>query len=121
MRPSRAVPASIAVVLVVLGALGIASSAHAQAGGNDLVYRFSVESIDHRTEAKPIQYALMEHASSVSCDFIPECACFKLASNLPLDYITLKNWVAGSGHVLMGEVMVSNGTVLRPPDITPGR
>ena len=118
MQLSRTYSTLIQALLVVLACTSIAVTAHAQVGEGDLVYRFSVAGVDHRTEAKPVQYALMEHASSVSCDFIPECACFKLASNVPLDYIALKNLVAESGEVLTGEVAVSNGTVLRPPAMT---
>lgn len=93
--------------------------AHAQEAEGDLVYKFTVEGIQHRAEAKPLQYALFERATVHACDFIEECGCFKLASPVPLDYAALDALLRASDNRLSGTVEVSDGSLLTPQQPLP--
>ncbi len=98
---------------LLLSVLGTMRS-HAQVTEGDLAYKFTVDGVHDRAEAKPLQYALLERATVRSCDFIEECACFKLACSAPLDYATLDNMLQQNGRRLSGTVEVSDGTLLTP-------
>lgn len=99
--------------ILFAAALG-ATRADAQEAEGDLVYKFTVEGIHHRAEAKPLQYALFERATVHACDFIEECGCFKLASTVPLDYTTLNALLQETDNRLSGTVEVSDGSLLTP-------
>ncbi len=92
---------------------------HAQEAEGDLVYKFTVEGVQHRAEAKPLQYALFERGTVHACDFIEECGCFKLASSVPLNYAALDALLRVSGHRLSGTVEVSDGSLLTPQQPLP--
>lgn len=109
--PTRARSLARLLGPLLLSVLGTAR-AQAQAVEGDLVYKFTVEGIIHRSEAKPLQYALMELTTVHACDFIEECACFKLASSVPLDRAALDAMVEERRHRLSGTVEVSDGTLL---------
>lgn len=89
--------------------------AHAQAGEADIVHRFTVAGIHTPQEAKPLQYAVMETGVATSFLFIPECACFKLSSVVPLGYEHLRALLAEFGAELDGPVELSTGPILVPP------
>lgn len=84
-----------------------------------LVYKFVVDGISDRPSAKPLQLALMEQASVTGCVFIDECDCFKLSTDAPIRYGMLAEVLSAAGHALVGEVLVSDGTVLRPGETNP--
>jgi hypothetical protein len=88
--------------------------AQAQVAEGDLVYKFTVDGVSHRADAKPVQYALLEMAFVHSCEFIEECGCFKLASSVPLDHAALNDLLGTARHQLSGTVEVSDGTFLQP-------
>lgn len=111
----RSLPRLASSLVIFFAWSAIGSSAFGQSSGSDLIYKFSVQGIQDRAAAKVVQYALMEHAFSTSCDYIEECTCFKLGVNAAIDYVTLKNILQDNGHVLTGEILLSNGTVLHPP------
>ena len=103
----------LAVCLCMVGSVVL----KAQEGPGDMFYKFTVEGVADRDTAKPLQKALMEHPGVTICTFIPECPCFKLAAGMPMDRAVLAQWIADAGHVLVGDVLVSDGTVLgAPPD-----
>lgn len=111
--PTRAWSLARLLGPLLLSVLGTAR-AQAQAVEGDIVYKFTVEGILHRAEAKPLQYALMERATVHACDFIEEGACFKLASSVALDYPMLDALLHENRRRLSGPVEVSDGTLLTP-------
>jgi len=94
---------------------GVPTAVTAQEGPGDRVYKFTVAGVNDRDTAKLLQKALMEHAGVSACTYVLECQCFKLAVNMPMDRAMLAQWIAGGGHVLEGDVQVSDGTVLGAP------
>ena len=98
---------------LLISVLGTKQS-QAQVLEGDLAYKFTVDGIHDRAEAKPLQYALLERTTVRSCDFIEECACFKLASSVPLDLATLDAMLRENSRSLSGTVEVSDGTLLTP-------
>ncbi len=108
------------VLPVLLLAILWSGATRAQGVEGDLIYKFSVEGVHHRAEAKPLLYALTERSTVHACDFIEECACFKLASSVPLDYAALEALVRERKHRLSGAVEVSDGDLLLPQS-TPQR
>ena len=88
-------------------------------GGDQLVYRFTVEGIQGRTDAKPLQKALMDVPGVLEVTFIPECTCFKLVSDHPLDRQTVEAMLADLGRMLTGDVFVSDGGILTVPTTPP--
>src|SRR5262245_235882 len=108
---SRAIRYAGILLLGVFGSL----RAQAQEQEGDLVYKFSVAGVQHHAEAKPVQYVLLGKDHVHACDFIEECACFVMASAVPLDRVTLADLLQEAQRTLSGPVEVSDGTVLLPP------
>jgi hypothetical protein len=96
--------------------LAVFAEGRAQAQGveGDLIYKFTVDGVSHRADAKPVQYVLLERSFVHSCEFIEECGCFKLASEVPLDYAALNDLLGDTPHRITGTVEVSDGTLLQP-------
>lgn len=79
--------------------LGWAGTSHAQMQEGDLEMRFSVVDVTDQAEAKPIIHALLRTPGVHRCDFIPECVCFKLATN-SMDAATLAERLQIMGYAL---------------------
>ena len=109
----RALGLSRLLGLLLLTACAVGRT-QAQVAEGDLIYKFTVDGVSHRADAKPVQYALLEQPFVHSCEFIEECGCFKLASNVPLDHAALNDLLGDARHRLSGTVEVSDGTFLQP-------
>ncbi|MCB9169537.1 MAG: hypothetical protein H6597_06470 [Flavobacteriales bacterium] len=92
------------------------TQAFGQMPDDALVYRFTVQGVQDRVDAKPLQKVLMEDAGVYDCAFIPECTCFKLTSTQSFDRPALALLLSDLGHPLVGDVYVSDGTVLPAPN-----
>lgn len=112
---------SIRVVILLIACTAISGSVRAQSGEGDLIYKFSLQDISTVATAKPVQYAMMAEPFATSCDYIDACACFKFGSNTPIDYATLQHILLDTGHHIVGEVLVSDGTILHPTIVSEGR
>ena len=115
----RIIPSSSRGPLFAIAMLMSLSPLFGQVTGGELVYRFTVQDVQDRVAAKPVQYALMEYPFAASISFIEECACFKLAVHTAIDYAALSQALQQEGYVLTGDVLLSNGSVLHPPHAIP--
>lgn len=79
----------------------------------DMVYKFTIDGVVSREEAKPIQYAFMERAYTVECQYIPESQTFRLTTSIPIDYDEFKSVLVNGGHTVPLKVLASDGTVLK--------
>ena len=84
---------------------------------DELTYKFTIDGILTRPDAKPIQYEFFNENYTVRCDFYEEEACFKLTANAPLNYKMLHDLLFNLGFELSDEVFVSDETILRATPI----
>jgi hypothetical protein len=76
------------------------------------VYKFSVDEIKTRQDAKYLMYDLKGQANILSVDFIEDCRCFKLMSEQSYTYAELNDLVRGSGFNLAQRVLCGDGSTL---------
>ncbi len=99
-------------VALLLGAFVLLTqNSFAQSEG-ELTYKFTVEGVTDKSEAKLVQHGFLQESYTVSCVFIDECSCFKLTSSEALSYEFLRTLLANNGFELSTKVMVSDGTIL---------
>lgn len=91
----------------------------AQEMEGDLVYKFMVSGTQDPVAAKPAQVALMAHGDVHFCHFIDEVDIFSLVMPMPITRQEIAARLSAAGFVLVGPVLVSDGTVLQAPSPTP--
>ena len=82
---------------------------------NYVVYKFSVDGIENRADAKLLQHAFLQESITVNSVFIEECKCFKLTANRRLVYSDIEKTVMHHGLSLSNEVLCSDGSALHKP------
>ncbi|MEO8066494.1 MAG: hypothetical protein ABI599_02250 [Flavobacteriales bacterium] len=102
------------LVLVCLIGSGLCTAA--QQREDDLVYKFKLQGIDDPVAAKAVQAVVLQEPEVFSCSFIDEADQFKLATGLVLSYAGLKSLLGEQGSLLVGAVLVSDGSVLIQPN-----
>jgi len=80
-----------------------------------VVYKFSVDGIENRADAKLLQHAFLQESITVNSVFIEECKCFKLTANRRLVYSDIEKTVMHHGLSLSNEVLCSDGSALHKP------
>lgn len=104
------------MVAVIMGFawLAIPMACHAQQGdATDLVYRFTLDDVQDQVEAKPVLKALLETPGVSACWFVPECACFKLATSQVLDRAAFSSLLPEGHRAAVNDVHVSDGRLLK--------
>lgn len=100
------------VTLLLSAFVLLTQNSFAQSEGA-LTYKFTVEGVADKSEAKLVQHSFLQEAFTVSCVFIDECSCFKLTSSEALSYEFLRTLLANHGFELSEKVLVSDGAILK--------
>jgi hypothetical protein len=82
---------------------------------NHVIYKFSVDGIENRADAKILLHAFLQESVTVNSVFIEECKCFKLTANRRLVYSDIEKTVMHYGLSLSNEVLCSDGSALHKP------
>lgn len=118
MFPSVQFVRIVALMFLAIGGWAT-SSCTAQETEGDLVYKFMVSGTQDPVAAKPAQVALMAHGDVHFCHFIDEVDIFSLVMPVPITRQEIAARLSAAGFVLVGPVLVSDGTVLQAPSPTP--
>lgn len=100
---------SVVIFLLLMGGTVVA-----QTSESEIVYKFQVQSISLPQDAKAIQAYFLLEQGALSCSFIDEVDYFKLGLPNAVNYPWLKGRLSSLGYVLIGKVLVSDGTILYP-------
>ena len=85
-----------------------------------VVYKFSVDGIENRADAKILLHAFLQESFTVNSVFLIDCQCFKLSTKKPLNYTKIQEVVIQYGLELSEDVLCSDGSILhRPTDQPP--
>jgi len=100
-------------MLVII--VGITNTMKGQDDPAETQYRFYVQDVDTREEAKLVHYGLIENPSISWVNYIHDCGCFKINTPLTLDREQLSNMLNEIGYELSGIMYCGDGRVLPEP------
>ena len=100
---------------LVLFMLLIVESCYSQDTHRTYSYKFAVEKVDSRKNAKALLLELRQWALTEHIDFYEECDCFKLTSLSPLQYQDINLFCREKGYFIEPRIMQEDGTVPLPP------
>ena len=86
---------------------------------NPVVYKFSVDGIENRADAKVLLHAFLQESFTVNSVFLIDCQCFKLSAKKPLKYTHIQEVVQQNGLELSENVLCSDGSALHKPTDQP--
>lgn len=107
---------SVLRTLVLVCLIGRGLCCAAQQREDDLVYKFKLQGIDDPVAAKAVQAVVAQEPDVYACVFIDEADQFKLATGRVLSYAGLRSLLGEHGSLLVGAVLVSDGSVLIEPN-----
>lgn len=84
-----------------------------------VVYKFSVDGIENRADAKVLLHAFLQESFTVNSVFLIDCQCFKLSTKKPLKYTHIQEVVQQNGLELSENVLCSDGSALHKPTDQP--
>ena len=103
------------LILSMVIVLGISATSKAQDDPGETQYRFYVQDVDTREEAKLVHFALIEYPEISWCDYIHDCGCFKINTSLHLDREHFSGLLEDIGYELSGTLYCGDGRVLPEP------